>query len=160
MTPGIGVQKVLPDFPAARAGMMDNDVIITFDGESIPEDRETFIEMVSKHAPGSVRSVRVLRPERQTRTVEVRIAEDVNQTFEGAQLVLADAWIRVVSVAPGSAGDKLGLKANQIITGVNGSPIESVEDAMRVFETISDTPSIQLDIKRRGRQQTLEYRID
>ena len=70
------------------------------------------------------------------------------------------AGISITRIKPNAIFRRLRLRNGDIITGVNGSPIESVDDAMRVFETISDTPSIQLDIKRRGRQQTLEYRIE
>lgn len=70
------------------------------------------------------------------------------------------AGISITRIKPNAIFRRLRLRNGDIITGVNGSPIESVEDAMRVFGTISDTPSIQLDIKRRGRQQTLEYRIE
>jgi general secretion pathway protein C len=70
------------------------------------------------------------------------------------------AGISITRIKPNAIFRRLRLRNGDIITGVNGSPIESVEDAVRVFETISDTPSIQLDIKRRGRDQTLEYRIE
>ena len=70
------------------------------------------------------------------------------------------AGISITRIKPNAIFRRLRLRNGDIITGVNGSPIESVEDAVRAFETISDTPSIQLDIKRRGRDQSLEYRIE
>jgi general secretion pathway protein C len=70
------------------------------------------------------------------------------------------AGISITRIKPNAIFRRLRLRNGDIITGVNGSPIESVEDAVQVFETISDSPSIQLDIKRRGREQTLEYRIE
>jgi general secretion pathway protein C len=70
------------------------------------------------------------------------------------------AGISITRIKPNAIFRRLRLRNGDIITGVNGSPIESVEDAVRVFETISDTTNIQLDIKRRGREQTLEYRIE
>ena len=36
----------------------------------------------------------------------------------------------------------------------------SVEDAAKVFEELSSGSNIQLQIKRRGRQQTLDYSIE
>ena len=70
------------------------------------------------------------------------------------------AGISITRIKPNAIFRRLRLRNGDIITGVNGSPIESVEDAMRVFESLSDGSNIQLDIKRRGRQQTLEYRIE
>jgi general secretion pathway protein C len=52
------------------------------------------------------------------------------------------------------------LRNGNIITGVNGAPIESVEDAMKVFGDLSSASEIQLEIKRRGRTRTLNYKIE
>jgi general secretion pathway protein C len=52
------------------------------------------------------------------------------------------------------------LRNGDIITGVNGNPIGSVEDAVKVFEELSSGSNIQLQIKRRGREQTLDYNIE
>ena len=70
------------------------------------------------------------------------------------------AGISITRIKPNAIFRRLRLRNGDVITGVNGSPIESVEDAMQVFESLSDGSNIQLDIKRRGRQQTLEYRIE
>lgn len=70
------------------------------------------------------------------------------------------AGISITRIKPNAIFRRLRLRNGDIITGVNGSPIESVEDAMKVFENLSEGPNIQLDIKRRGRAQSLEYRIE
>ena len=58
------------------------------------------------------------------------------------------------------ADRKLRLRNGDVITGVNGQTIASVEDAMSVFGTLSTDGPIQVNIKRRGREETLEYRIE
>jgi general secretion pathway protein C len=70
------------------------------------------------------------------------------------------AGISITRIKPNAIFRRLRLRNGDIITGVNGSPIQSVEDAMGVFENLTNGTNIQLDIKRRGRQQTLEYRIE
>jgi len=70
------------------------------------------------------------------------------------------AGISITRIKPNAIFRRLRLRNGDIITAVNGSPIASVEDAVRVFEGLSENPNVQLEIKRRGRQQTLEYRID
>jgi len=52
------------------------------------------------------------------------------------------------------------LRNGDVITGVNGNSIGSVEDAVKVFEEFSSGSNIQLQIKRRGREQTLDYSIE
>jgi general secretion pathway protein C len=52
------------------------------------------------------------------------------------------------------------LRNGDVITGVNGNSIESVDDAVKVVEQLSSGSNIQLQIKRRGREQTLDYSIE
>ena len=52
------------------------------------------------------------------------------------------------------------MRNGDVITGVNGNPIDSVEDAVKVVEQLSSGGNIQLQIKRRGREQTLDYTIE
>ena len=55
---------------------------------------------------------------------------------------------------------RMRLRNGDVITGVNGNSIGSVEDAAKVFEELSSGSNIQLQIKRRGREQTLDYSIE
>ena len=43
---------------------------------------------------------------------------------------------------------------------LTGGSIDSVEDAVKVVEQLSSGSNIQLQIKRRGREQTLDYSIE
>jgi len=52
------------------------------------------------------------------------------------------------------------LRNGDVITGVNGNAIESVEDAVKLVEQLSSGSNVQLQIKRRGRDQTLDYSIE
>jgi general secretion pathway protein C len=52
------------------------------------------------------------------------------------------------------------LRNGDIITGVNGNSIDSVEDAIKFVEQLSSGSDIQLQIKRRGREQSLDYSIE
>ena len=70
------------------------------------------------------------------------------------------AGISITGIKPNAIFRKMRLRNGDVITGVNGNSIGSVEDAARVFEEFSSGSSIQLQIKRRGREQTLEYSIE
>jgi len=70
------------------------------------------------------------------------------------------AGISITGIKPNAIFRKLRLRNGDVITGVNGQSIESVDDAMRVFQTLSAGGPIQVNIKRRGRDETLEYKID
>ena len=70
------------------------------------------------------------------------------------------AGISITGIKPNAIFRKMRLRNGDIITGVNGDAIESVEDAIKVVEQLSSGSDIQLQIKRRGREQSLDYSIE
>jgi general secretion pathway protein C len=70
------------------------------------------------------------------------------------------AGISITGIKPNAIFRKMRLRNGDVITGLNGGSIESVEDAVRVVEQLSSGSNIQLQIKRRGREQTLDYSIE
>lgn len=91
--------------------------------------------------------------------------ENVDQLMEQARIRPhieegQPAGISITGIKPNTVFRKMRLRNGDIITGVNGAPVESVEDAMRVFGDLSSASEIQLEIKRRGRTRTLNYKIE
>ena len=70
------------------------------------------------------------------------------------------AGISITGIKPNAIFRKMRLRNGDVITGVNGNSIESVEDAVKVVEQLSSGSEIQLQIKRRGREQSLDYSIE
>jgi general secretion pathway protein C len=70
------------------------------------------------------------------------------------------AGISISGIKPNAIFRKLRLRNGDVITGVNDQSIASVEDAMKVFGTLSTEAPIQVKIKRRGREETLEYKLE
>ncbi len=70
------------------------------------------------------------------------------------------AGISITAIKPNAIFRRLRLRNGDVITGVNGQTVASVEDAMSVFGGLSLDGPIQVNIKRRGREETLEYKID
>ena len=70
------------------------------------------------------------------------------------------AGISITGIKPNAIFRKLRLRNGDVITGVNNQSITSVDDAMKVFGTLSTDGPIQVQVKRRGREETLEYKID
>lgn len=70
------------------------------------------------------------------------------------------AGISITGIKPNAIFRKMRLRNGDIITGVNGNAIESVEDAVKVVEQLSSGSDVQLQIKRRGREQSLDYSIE
>jgi general secretion pathway protein C len=70
------------------------------------------------------------------------------------------AGISITGIKPNAIFRKLRLRNGDIITGVNGQSVASVEDAVRVFGALSTEGPLQVMVKRRGKEETLEYKIE
>ena len=70
------------------------------------------------------------------------------------------AGISITGIKPNALFRKLRLRNGDIITGVNDQAIASVDDAMKVFGGLSTDGPIQVKVKRRGQEETLEYKIE
>lgn len=55
---------------------------------------------------------------------------------------------------------RLGLRSGDIITGVDGQPIQSVDDALKFYNSLKSSSNLNLQIRRRGQTQTLQYAIE
>lgn len=67
--------------------------------------------------------------------------------------------IMLSSIKPRSIFRRMGLRSGDIITGVDGQEIESVDDALKFYENLSSSSSLKLQLKRRGREKTIDYTI-
>jgi general secretion pathway protein C len=65
----------------------------------------------------------------------------------------------ISDVKPNSLFRRMGLRNGDIITGVDGKTIESVDDALKLYDNLKTADGASVDIKRRGQNQTIEYKI-
>ncbi|UCD89893.1 MAG: PDZ domain-containing protein [Desulfobacterales bacterium] len=68
--------------------------------------------------------------------------------------------LRVTGIRPNSIFYRMGLKSGDVITGVDGKNIVSVDDALKLYQSLQSSESLKLQLKRRGRSKTLEYNIE
>jgi general secretion pathway protein C len=67
--------------------------------------------------------------------------------------------LNLSSIRSDSIFSEMGLKSGDIITGVNGKNIASVDDAQKFYESLKSSSNVQLQLKRKGRQKTINYHI-
>ncbi len=67
--------------------------------------------------------------------------------------------LNLSGIGSGSIFSEMGLKSGDIITGVDGKKIESVDDALKFYESLKSSSNVQLQLKRKGRQKTINYNI-
>lgn len=63
------------------------------------------------------------------------------------------------SIRSDSIFSEMGLKNGDIITGVNGKNIESVDDVQEFYESLKSSSNVLLQLKQKGRQKTINYNI-
>lgn len=59
----------------------------------------------------------------------------------------------------GSIFRRLGLRSGDIIQGVNGQPVRTVDDALSFYQGLKSSDQVSLEIRRRGRTRNIEYNI-
>jgi general secretion pathway protein C len=71
----------------------------------------------------------------------------------------APAGLALSSIKPNSIFRRMGLRNGDIITGVDGSEIASVDDALKMVEGLKSSSNLTVQLNRRGREKNIEYRI-
>ena len=72
-TQGVEVMNVMPDGPAAKAGLQQGEIITAMDNKPV-DDANTLIQMVARKAPNSVVNLQVMRNKAQS-SVNVTLGE-------------------------------------------------------------------------------------
>ncbi len=146
-------------------------VILTVDGKDEVLQME---EMVASQPPK--REIRRISPARalpqeasSSITLERSAVEDATKDLNN---LMREVRIRphfkegkpdglsLTGMKPGSLFRKMGLHNGDIIMGVDGKVITSVDDALRFYESLKSASELKLEIQRRGRPLTLNYTFE
>lgn len=68
--------------------------------------------------------------------------------------------LRLTGIRPNSIFYRMGLKSGDVITGVDGKNIVSVDDALKLYQSLQSSSNVKVDIKRMGRSKTMDYHIE
>lgn len=67
--------------------------------------------------------------------------------------------VRVMEVDEGSTAEKSGVKEDDIITSFDGKPVNSAQELSGAARAARDKSTIKLQLKRKGKTQTLELKV-
>lgn len=149
-------------------------VVLTVNGrDEVLVMEEPGVTRTSAPGPAVAEAAPLPRPGFDEPAQQVTVQEDqIAQAIENIGDILNQATFRphiedgrpagisITGIKPNAVFRRLRLRNGDVITGVNGQAIASVEDAMSVFGGLSLDGPIQVNIKRRGREETLEYKIE
>lgn len=79
--------------------------------------------------------------------------------FNGRFGAAPGGGVRVEEAPGGSLLEKLGIKTGDIITGVNGQPVNSQGDLVRLYQQFGTLSSIRAEVRRGGAPVMLSYTI-
>jgi len=149
---GALVSRVFPGSPALAAGLRPGDVITAVEGKPV-DSREAFSTFISTVPSGQPVQLTVLR-EGASKTITIRPADPPRDL--GLRILWEIAGLRVTNsrgvvieqVANGSRSANIGLAPGDYIVGVNGNPIQSIDDLNNALIGSADRSSIVLDVER------------
>lgn len=158
-TRGAWVSEVLADGAAERAGIQAGDVIVSVDGNDI----QSFTELaatVGTMGAGRKVTLGVIR-DGEAMNIDVELLEreaeaaaaTMHAALQGAQLSAEgnNQGVRITNVDEGSPAHRLGLRADDIIIGVNRQRVSSVSELRRLLDNTQGVVAMHV---RRG-QSTL-----
>jgi general secretion pathway protein C len=65
----------------------------------------------------------------------------------------------VREIQPGSIYEKLGLRVGDVIRSANGQPVNTLEDAVKVYQQSANNNQIRLEVLRNGKPEHLLYTL-
>jgi Do/DeqQ family serine protease len=153
---GALIANVLPESPAARAGLKAGDLIVSVDGQSVDDPNAFDYRFATKPLGGNAKLGILRGGHERVVTVALQTAPDIprqeitihsRSPFFGAkvanlspaladelQLQNAEAGVVILDVDTGSYASNLGFRRGDVIQQVNGEPIRKTADLARVSE--------------------------
>jgi len=83
---------------------------------------------------------------------EIKITPNVDANGQPSGLVMSN-------IKPNSVFRRMGLRNGDILKSVDGQQIQSVDDALKLYENLKSADRVAVEIQRRGRGRTIEYNI-
>jgi S1-C subfamily serine protease len=167
---GAQVVRVLPDSPAAAAGLERGDLITAVNGEAV--DATTLAETVSTFSVGDEITLDVLRDDEPLELAVTLAEQPVRATiriqpqtmmrqraFLGVTLEATDGGVSIVSVSDGSPAAEAGLRAGDLITAVNGETVNTPAELTAAIRSQEPGAVVILSITRDGEVQEVEVTL-
>jgi len=142
-THGVLVAQVVPDSPAARAGLREGDIVVTVDGKAIASSN-ALVATVASYARGTQVRLEVFRDGR-VRSVPVTIGRPGDEAGRTARRVLGmdvrsvtpslarqhDLSVTegafVTEVEPGGLADRLGIRPGDVVLAVGDRRVDGAD---------------------------------
>jgi len=167
---GVLVNSVVDNSPAERAGFQRSDCLLSLNNIAI-ENVDKFREIMAELNPGdNVRIIYIRDGQKDTAyatlansSIEQALDEDEDGVDWGVSLSVLSSDLRaslripaningiiLLSVIPGGLADQAGLQSGDVITGIDNTPIASMNDFFTAIEAGAGSIAL-LDIYSKGK---------
>jgi len=68
--------------------------------------------------------------------------------------------LRLTGIRSGSIFSRMGLRSGDVLVGVDGERIQSVDDALKFYQSLKSGGSVKLQVKRGSREKTIDYQVE
>ena len=173
---GVLVNSIYPNGPAARAGFELGDVIVSIDGRTVPDvnamrfriatltvGEQAVIGVIRRGRPIELRLALIPAPENPPRDLSVitgnnplagiKVANLSPALLEELAMDVEATGVIILRLRRGSPGDRIGLRAGDILVRLNGEAIDSVSTLKKL--SIRSYSVWKIEIKRSGRSLQL-----
>jgi len=168
---GVLVNGVVDGSPAQKAGLQRGDCLISLGGKAV-KDIDGFRHLLAAYNPGDNVRIAYIRNARKD-TVYVRLVglpdslataqadnsadtdwgvslSDISSAMRNSLNIPADiGGVAILSVAPGGAADEAGLRPGDVVTGIDRTPVSSMDDFFRALSSDNDNIAL-LDVYTSG----------
>jgi general secretion pathway protein C len=129
-------------------------------------DRDEILEMEDTYS--NVKRIPAPATQKITKTNDITMNRDeVDEAVKDITTLMKQVKIRshpdglsLSGIAKKSIFSKMGLKNGDVIVGVDGRDIQTVDDALGLYDSLRDSSNVSVEIKRRGRFERVEYTIE
>ena len=145
---GALVASVEENSPAAKAGIENGDVILQYNGKAVSKsaDLPAYVASTPIGEKVEIKLLRDGKASASSRGLSLGTLE--NEDREA--LDYRGKGVRISGVKPGSAAEKSGLRAGDIIIAVGGKRVEDPKTAQRLLEKANSKRPVPLLIYRNG----------
>ena len=161
---GIVIASVVPDGPAAEAGLVRGDILLKVDGEAVNKPAG-LIRALEAHEPGDVLKLAVLHGDDE-HTLTATLGERGGEPYLG--LVPCGGLVRperaimitnaledgalIVDVVPDSPADLAGLRAGDVVVAVDGQQLDQEIGLAKLIAAHEPGDMVTLQIRQRGEE--------
>jgi serine protease Do len=169
-TKGVLISDVVPDSPAAKAGLQAGDILLEYDSKKIegPGDLQRAVGFT---APGNTAKVKVWRDQGE-KTLDIKVGEASEEreargpAAPGSRSLLgmdvrpvtpevarqlnlrSTDGVMVVGVEDGSSAAEAGVQRGDVIRQINRQPVRSLADYQRLVRDVKEGDRLTLLLQR------------